>query len=173
VPSVADGWTRCELTANCRNTFQIASLLRQRFDGALAPVGGPESEDLRFIEFDSPDDDAISDAVGEALDLLEGRDHAAESILVATFTGSVRDLLIDDLGFARWEDRDPMAILCENVHRVKGLEFDHVILVVHDAAVSDKLLYVGASRAIMSLTVIGSAHVRVRLGSEASSVSRP
>ena len=53
-------------------------------------------------------------------------------------------------GFVAWEDLDPKAILCENVHRVKGLEFDHVILVVHDHDVREELVDVGASRAVMS-----------------------
>jgi len=64
----------------------------------------------------------------------------------------------------RWEDSDPMAILCENVNRVKGLEYDHVILVIHDDQVRDELLYVGASRAVMSLTIIGPPGVGERLG---------
>ena len=162
VPGIDDGWTRCELAANCRNTFQIASLLRQRFGGAIAPVGGPESEDVRWIE--AGDLDAAVEAVGDALDQLEDRDHAASTVLVATFTGSVRDRLRDEYAFVRWEDSDPMAILCENVHRVKGLEYDHVILVVHDDQVRDELLYVGASRAVMSLTIIGPAAVGERLG---------
>ncbi len=162
VPSTDDGWTLCELTANCRNTFNIASLLRHRFNGAIAPVGGPESEDVRWIE--AADADALVDAVGEALDHLEDRDHAAPSLLVATFTRSVRDRLRAQYGFVRWEDREPMAIVCETVHRVKGLEYDHVILVVHDDDVKDELLYVGASRAVMSLAVIGSTAIRDRLG---------
>ncbi len=57
-----------------------------------------------------------------------------------------------------------MDILCENVHRVKGLEYDHVILVIHDESVSDDLLYVGASRAVMSLTVIAPSGVAARMG---------
>ncbi len=54
-----------------------------------------------------------------------------------------------------------MAIVCENVHRIKGLEYDHVILVVHDpeGEVADELVYVGASRATMSLTIIGPPEV--------------
>jgi hypothetical protein len=171
VPSNDDGWTRCDLSVNCRNTFQIASLLRQRFGGALAPVGGPESEDVRWIE--AADLDTAVDAVGDALDQLEERDHAATTVLVATFTGSVRDRLLEEYAFVRWDDSDPMAILCENVHRVKGLEYDHVILVVHGEKVRDELIYVGASRAVMSLTIIGPPAMAARLGlAEASSRSR-
>ncbi len=164
IPRQEDGWTRCELTNNCRNTFDIASLLQRRFDAAIAPVGGPESEDVRWIE--AADLDAMAEAVGEALDDLEDRDHAADRILVATIRTSVKDRLRDEYGFAKWDNHDPMAIVCENVHRIKGLEYDHVILVVHDpdGPVSDELLYVGASRATMSLTVIGPPEVGERLG---------
>ncbi len=163
VPSSDDGWTRAELTSNCRNTFGIASLLRQRFDAAIAPVGGPESEDVRWIEASDPD--AISDAVGDALDRLEDRDHAAATVLVATIRSSVRDRLRADFAFVAWDGGDPMAIVCENVHRIKGLEYDHVVLVAYDPDndVSDELLYVGASRAVMSLTIIGPPAVGRRL----------
>jgi len=163
IPRHDDGWTLCELTNNCRNTSQIATLLRSRFDAAIAPVGGPESEDVRWIEAD--DLDAISDAVGDALDHLEDRDHAASTMLVATMRTSVRDRLRAEYGFDNWERTDPMTIVCENVHRIKGLEYDHVILVAHDpdGPVADELLYVGASRAVMSLTVIGPATVGERL----------
>jgi hypothetical protein len=87
-------------------------------------------------------------------------------VLVATIRSSVRDRLREDYAFVGWESRDPMAIVCENVHRIKGLEYDHVILVVHDpdGPISDELLYVGASRAVMSLTVIGPPEVGDRLG---------
>ena len=141
----------------------IASFLHQRFDAAVAPVGGPESEDVLWIE--ASDLDAISGAVGDALDRLEDRDHAAASVLVATIRSSVRDRLRDEYAFVSWDDRDPMAIVCENVHRIKGLEYDHVILVAHDPdkRVPDDLLYVGASRAVMSLTVIGPPEIGTRL----------
>jgi DNA helicase IV len=51
------------------------------------------------------------------------------------------------------------------VHRVKGLEFDHVVLAVtpHDIA-KDDLLYIGCSRAVSGLTVVGPRAVAERLG---------
>ena len=160
-----DGFTLCELTDNCRNTMNIASMLERRFNGGRTPDVGPESEDITFIAVTSVDQ-AI-DAVGDAIDeILEGRDHSAVDVLVGTFTTSVRDRLRHQYGMVAWEDLDPMAILCENIHRVKGLEYDHVILVVHDEHVSDELLYVGASRAVMSLTVIAPQVVLSRLGHE-------
>ena len=77
----------------------------------------------------------------------------------------MRDRLRKDFAFVAWDSGDPMAIVCENVHRIKGLEYDHVILVAFDPDknVSDELLYVGASRAVMSLTIIGPLAVGDRL----------
>ncbi len=91
---------------NCRNTLDIASLLRRRFfNGAIAPVGGPESEAVTWIEVTELD--AMVEAVGDVLDNLEDRDHAAPSVLVATFTGSVRDRLREEYAFVRFEVSRP------------------------------------------------------------------
>lgn len=165
VPSADDGWTHCELVDNCRNTFGIATLLRRQFGGAHAPIGGPETEDVRWVEIAPGDADSASAAVIEWIDLVvEERDTAPVRLLVATVASSVRDRLREEHSFVAWESRDEYAILCENVHRVKGLEFDHVALVLTDPEVADELLYVGASRAVMSLTVIAPASVARRLG---------
>lgn len=152
------GWTRCELTANCRNTVTIARMLQHRFNGGEAQVVGPESEDISWVVEEDPD--RLVDEVGAAIDrILDERDHTATSMFVGTFRSALRDTLRDRHAMVAWEDRHPMSILCENVHRVKGLEFDHVVLVVDGDEVDDDLLYVGASRAVMSLTVIGPASI--------------
>lgn len=162
-PLADDGWTLCELTENCRNTFAIASILRHRFGGATAPIAGPESEAIDWIEADTAD--AAAAEVGEAIDVvMDERDHQPASMLVATTHRSLRDQLIDDYGFGRWEDCDQTMTICETIHRMKGLEFDHVILVAPDADTSDELLYVGASRAVMSLTIIAPKEVATRMG---------
>jgi hypothetical protein len=167
VPGAADGWTRCNITVNCRNSAQIASVLRRSFAGPPASVGGPESESVHWSE--AADEVAAVAEVGEAIDvILDERDHAPESILVATASSQLRDQLINDYAFSRWEDRDHTTIVCENVHRMKGLEFDHLVLVVPDAATPDELLYVGVSCAILSLTVIGPRAVAERLHLTAS-----
>ncbi len=85
-------------------------------------------------------------------------------MLVATISTSVRDRLRETMAFVRWEDREPHAVVCENVHRVKGLEFDFVILVVIAEDVSDLLLYVGLSRAVVGFSLIAPAAVAKRLG---------
>ena len=90
--------------------------------------------------------------------------HEAPSVLVATIKTTVRDRLREEFAFVRWEERGPHAIVCENVHRVKGLEFDFVILVVTAEDVSDLLLYVGLSRAVVGFSLIGPRAVAERLG---------
>jgi ATP-dependent exoDNAse (exonuclease V) alpha subunit len=62
--------------------------------------------------------------------------------------------------------------VCETAHRAKGLEYDHVILVVHHDTVSDEILYVGISRAVISLTIIGPKTLGERLGTSVRPNSR-
>jgi ATP-dependent exoDNAse (exonuclease V) alpha subunit len=55
-------------------------------------------------------------------------------------------------------------VVCENVHRAKGLEVDTVLFVCTDSQVEDTLLYIGLSRAVVELTVIGPKALADRLG---------
>jgi len=169
MPSVDDGWTRCELVNNCRNTYRIASILRKQLGGAPAPTGGPESIGAEFRE--ANDVDSVAVFVGGEIDqLVDVKGHDPERILVATFSAQLRDRLREKFAFVPWEQGQPTTIICETVHRVKGLEFDYVILAAtaDDAAsrVTDALLYVGVSRAIFGLTVIGPRKIADRLDLE-------
>jgi superfamily I DNA/RNA helicase len=164
LPAPDDGWTCCELVNNYRNTFAIASILQRHLGGTSAPVGGPESLDVRWREV--TDVDGAVAAVGDELDRIEQSGHDAPSILVATIKTAARNQLREEFAFVRWEDRGPHAIVCENVHRVKGLEFDFVILVVTSEDVSDLLLYVGLSRAVVGFSLIAPRTVAARLGLE-------
>ena len=163
LPLADDGWVRCELVNNCRNTHQIASMLRQFLCGPPVPIGGPEAIGVRWM----PADDLASatEAVGEEIDrVLDDDDRDPDRVLVLTVKRAVRDHLRAALGFVSWEESDERSIACETVHRAKGLEFDHVILVLPDDDVSDALLYIGVSRAISGLTIVGPEAVRQRLG---------
>lgn len=165
VPPVDDGWVRCELVSNCRNSQQIARLLRRRLCGAPAPAVGPESVDLRWVEVGAGDGDAVVHAVGGELGrLLDDEGRPPERIGVLTVTSSLRDrLLRAGLGLVRWEHR-LAGVLVENVHRVKGLELDTVLLVADCDDVADDLLYVGVGRAVGELVVIGPGGLAARLG---------
>jgi DNA helicase IV len=49
-------------------------------------------------------------------------------------------------------------------HRLKGLEFDSVVLVIDTASSPEARLYVGVSRAVMELVVTGQRTLGERLG---------
>ena len=55
----------------------------------------------------------------------------------------------------RWEDRHATSVLCETIHRTKGLEWTAVIIATLDDPIDETLLYVGATRPRMHLTLIG------------------
>jgi hypothetical protein len=157
MPSADDGWTLCTLVDNCRNTFGVASILHRCFDGAR-PLSGPESLGVRWLE---PGD--VDELVGEEIDRIEAEGYRTHSVLIATTSRAARDRLRERLAFVPWEAHDEHAFVCETVHRVKGLEFDFVILVA-DEDVSDLLLYVGLSRAVIGFSLIAPRAVATRLG---------
>ena len=162
-PAADDGWTVAELLVNCRNAHPIASLLRRRLGGAASPKIGPEGLGVEWHP--AEDQAAVSRAVNERLvELLEVDERNPSGIVVATFTTSVREALRAELGLVRWEDRGPGRVACENVHRIKGLEADTVILATPTAEVADVLLYVGISRAISQLIIVGPEALADRLG---------
>ena len=164
MPRNDDGWTRCELINNCRNTSQIANMLRRHLGGAPPPVGGPEAEGITWLASNTLDEAALH--VGNEIDrVVDGEGHDPTRVLVATMSRAVRDRLRADFAFVSCEGGEPATIICETVHRVKGLEFDYVILVVTDEdTVNDQLLYIGCSRAIAGLSVIAPVAVGERLG---------
>jgi DNA helicase IV len=90
------------------------------------------------------------------------------NILVVTGHTSIRDQIRNEApgGFVcdRWEERFDGNIVCETIHRIKGLERDAVILVTSQADLPDNLLYVGMSRAISKLMIVGPPALRGRLG---------
>lgn len=164
LPEPGDGWAMAELVTNCRNAQQIARMLRRRLGGAPAPAVAPEVVGVRFQPVADGDLDAVAEAVGDELAwLLEDEGRQPESVAVLTFRSAVRDHLQAGLDLARWEERGQGRVLAENVHRVKGMEFDAVVLVA-DTDVSDDLLYVGVSRAVSELAVIAPPNVGERLG---------
>jgi hypothetical protein len=155
-----ESWTRCELPDNCRNTFGIASILHRHLDGAM-PVAGPESLDVRWR--DAADHDTAIELVGEEIDHIEGEGYETPRVLVATTHRTVRDRLRQAMGLGAWEQRSEHSIVCETVHRVKGLEFDFVVLVADDD-ITDLLLYVGLSRGLLGCSLVAPASVATRLG---------
>jgi DNA helicase IV len=125
------------------------------------PVAGPESLDVRWRE--AADHDTVIERVGEEIDRIEGEGYETPRVLVATTHRTVRDRLRQATGLGAWEQRSEHSIVCETVHRVKGLEFDFVVLVADDD-ITDLLLYVGLSRALLGCSLVAPAPVAARLG---------
>ncbi len=162
-PLADDGWAVAELVNNCRNVHEIARLLRRHLDGARAPMIGPSALGVQWL----PTDDlrAVIDVVNARLvDLLETDERDPAGVVVATCTTSVRDALRAELSLVPWEDRRIGHVACENVHRIKGLEADCVLLASPTAEVADALLYVGISRAVSQLVLVGPAALAARVG---------
>jgi DNA helicase IV len=85
------------------------------------------------------------------------------SIAVACLDSYARDLLRENTGFVSYEEARPGHVVCETVHRLKGLEYAAVVVVASRWPVDDKLLYIGISRAVFGLSVIGPIALGERL----------
>jgi len=169
LPGAGPDLVRADLTVNCRNTREIAGLLRG-FGGAKAAPGVPEGEPIGFRACNS--EEAVVESVGLVLeDLVAEQQVDRANILVATGRRSLRDRIRREAprGFAcvPWEGRYEGDIVCETVYRVKGLERDVVILATVYDDLSDHLLYVAMSRAISRLVVIGPQMLLERLAAKA------
>jgi hypothetical protein len=151
-PQADDGWVQVELASNFRNAHRIAQVLRR--------IGGPGSP--QYV----PEGFAPIWYEARSIDGADEEQRSPGSVCVATLHSAVRDALRQQCGLVRWEDRGEGGVVCENVHRLKGLEFDTVILLATEPADADRtaLLYIGVSRAVSELIVVGSFEVADRLG---------
>jgi thymidine kinase len=160
-PRAEDGWTVCELVNNSRNSIQIAQILRRVLMGAPSPMAGPESIGIEFL------DTAVHPIVDAVRDVLTGKSPQGVTPVgtTAVITGNqtLRDQLRRELGLGSWEERAEK-IVCESPRRLKGTEFDTVILVDGGGDFDQQKLYVAVSRAISQLVVIGPTSLGERLG---------
>jgi hypothetical protein len=99
-------------------------------------------------------------------ELTEVHGVPRSQILVLTLRTWLRDELLEaaaahplELPLARWEHRSEDTVLCETVHRTKGLERAAVIVVGGSDDADPQLVYIGASRAIWSLTLVGQTQL--------------
>jgi hypothetical protein len=163
MPKADDGWTLCELVNNCRNSHQIARLLRTLLGGAPAPEVGPETIGIDF------DEATTEDYVAKVKAILDRQPDDGSELLAPVGTTAVlvpsvrlRDQLRAELGLGSWDERENKTV-CETERRMKGTEFDTVILVDPEDRMDDRALYIGISRAINQLFVVGSRELGERL----------
>jgi len=172
LPLPGSDLVRASLTVNCRNTRSVVDVLR-RFGGSPAAPGAPQGEPVEFIGCSSPDE-AVA-VVGEVLGGFVGDSYIEPAnILICTADTDrkaqrdLRDLIRGESpgGFScvGWEDRLGGHIVCETVHRSKGLERDAVVFATLDDDLDEILAYVGMSRAISRLVVVGPPAFNRRFG---------
>jgi hypothetical protein len=157
--------TRAQLMTNCRNAQQIGELLHS-LGGAEVASASPDGE-LFHIEVNSTEE-AVDAVINELVSMRDNEVWDMSRVLVATLGNPVKrslhDASNDALSLVPWEEADNSNILCETIHRTKGLEYDVVILVAPHLEARDQLLYVGASRAVSRLVLVSPTEVAMRLG---------
>jgi superfamily I DNA/RNA helicase len=160
------GFVVAGLQYNLRNCGGVAKLV-QRLGGPKPLPGAPLGE--RVTHGYAGGQKEVRKRVRDALRrLLDDHNVPMSQIAVLTTRTDVRDMLRaeppEGVPLCSWEDRAEDAVLCETVHRAKGLERTAVVLVDMTGQPDPVVLYVGASRAVASLTVVGPNPVAEFLG---------
>ncbi|HRB03078.1 MAG TPA: NERD domain-containing protein/DEAD/DEAH box helicase [Ilumatobacteraceae bacterium] len=142
---------------NLRNCGAIAKLV-QRLGGPAPLPSAPYGDAVvhRYAGGHKEVRKRVRDAVHE---LSQTYGIPFSQIAVLTTHTNLRDALldgqIDGCPLVRWADRSEDSVLCETVHRTKGLERTAVILVDMSGEPDKVLLYVGVSRAVSVLRLVG------------------
>jgi len=155
-PTSDKSWTKGRLAINCRNTREIANLL-QRLGGALPAASCPTGEKVKFIPANTK-----ADALSATEKLIDQHVNfnklQASDLLIICRTqqerAEIRELPTTVAKLGSWESRAENNVACETYKRVKGLEADHVAIVSFDGTFDTQELYVAASRARSTLTII-------------------
>ncbi len=142
---------------NLRNCAAIAKLV-QRLGGPAPLPSAPYGDAVvhRYAGGHKEVRKRVRDAVHE---LSQTYGIPFSQIAVLTTHRNTRDALLEEpiegCRLVRWADRSEDAVLCETVHRTKGLERTAVILVDMSGEPDKVLLYVGVSRAVSVLRLVG------------------
>ena len=169
---VPPGFALLELPLNLRNSRKIASIV-SNWGGGMPYSGNPVGFPPRFLKADGVK--VVRKRLRDEISMLvDDYGIAPSAITVLTTRSEVRDRLIredverldneEPFDLVPWEERAEDKIVCQTVHRAKGLESAAVILVSLDEEIDERLLYVGASRAKLWLTVVGTEELGSRFG---------
>ncbi|MED5220108.1 MAG: AAA family ATPase [Actinomycetota bacterium] len=166
LPDARHDLVRAELVVNCRNTRNIARQLR-RFGGARPARGVPKGDPIVRLACD--DATEVTAKVGYEVEAMLRRDRVdPENLMVLTGHTKLRDRIRADrpegVAFTSWDDRSDGGVVCETLHKLKGLERDVVVLATVDTNLDNEEFYVAASRAVSRLIVIGPPELLERLG---------
>ena len=152
-----EGAQELPLEVNLRSTRSVAEVIE--FLGGPRPLDrAPAGLKTAFRRIGGTKE-AIKNVRRRIDELVDDFGVPHSEILVLTTRTALRNALWessdDHLTFVKWEARDEGVVACETVHRTKGLEATAVIIVSLDDDIDEQLIYVGVSRAIWSLTLIG------------------
>lgn len=147
------------LTYNLRNCGAVAKVV-QRLGGPAPLPSAPLGDRVHHLPAGGHKEvrKRVRDAVRRLTD-----EFAVPfcEIVVLTTRNDVRAKLLaeqpDGVPLVQWEDRSEDAVLCETVHRAKGIERTAVVLVDLSGEPDHRLLYIGASRAVVSLQLVGQS----------------
>lgn len=159
----AEPWTppahyaRVPLHNNLRNSRTIAKLI-SGLGGAQAPTLAPQGPKVEIVRVGGAKE--RRKAVGKAIKKVheELQVPLSQILVLAPHRVDVEDLTSEPTeGYAltTWFDRTEDSVVCGTIQGTKGLERAAVILTCMDDTLEEALVYIGASRAVTSLTIIG------------------
>lgn len=159
-------WTKGRLAVNCRNTRQIALLLK-KIGGAQPATACPTGDPVRFIPARTEHEalSSVRNLISTHTDLHKRK--LGDLVIVcrtANERQKLRDLSTEKTMISDWSNRGLDHVACETYRRIKGLEADHVVVVGFDGDFLAQELYVAASRARQNLTIIASPQTGQLLG---------
>ncbi len=159
-------WTKGRLAVNCRNTRQIALLLK-KIGGAQPATACPTGDPVRFVSVRS-EQEALAEVRNLIANHVEFRKRKLSDLVIVCRSANerqkLRALSTDAVVISNWKNRGLEHVACETFRRIKGLEADHVIVVGFDGNFLVQELYVAASRARRTLTIIASRAVGELVG---------
>ncbi|MDP3983681.1 MAG: AAA family ATPase [Acidimicrobiia bacterium] len=145
-----------ELDVNCRNTVPISKVVAGIFGTAMGDLGvdGPEPV---WVPVESPE--GAVKAVSKQLHRLvnEGGLKPGQVAVITQGRAMAETIRSESRAGITLTGLDGNGLVCETIHRFKGLEADAVIVVLDDLDEERdrQLAYIGLSRARTMLVVIG------------------
>lgn len=168
-PEAVEGWVKFPLITNCRNSKSIAAVAQRLGGGPPFPTS-PDGPPVAYRHAGALKE--LRKRVSHEILTLR-RDHgiAPSDLAVITTRATLRDDLLEPplnaAALVRWEQRDESSVVCETAHRLKGTEWEAVIVANLEPTATDWLpdiLYVAVSRPRTWLTVVAPPDTADLLG---------
>ncbi|MFM7224035.1 MAG: ATP-binding domain-containing protein, partial [Actinomycetota bacterium] len=166
---------RMPLAVNCRNTKRITEValrLAGSDDGGEASRNAPDGPPVRFRPV--PALKELRKRVRDEVQLLRiEHELPASGIAIITTAAALRDEImtggIEGVTIDRWDHRDEGVVVCETAHRLKGTEWQAVVVASLTETTKEWLadvLYVGITRPRTWLSVVATPEIGELLGLE-------